>query len=143
MSSAAARMPGLIWICRHLTISITAPEGTVEQDLLTIDVGPDVTIADLKAVIKSDTNVPPQSQVIYYNGRELRDERKTLAENQVKQDDMLELLVRKAQPAAGANVRPGQEQAGASSQSPRRQGVRSPSSGPDPEMVRLQALGDT
>lgn len=115
----------------------------MEQDLLTIDVGPDMTIADLKAVIQSDSNVPTAAQAIYHNGRELRDESRTLYQCQVKQDDMLGMLVRNAQGPATQPRNPSQEQAQGSSQAARGQGNRRPSALPDPEMIRLQALGDT
>lgn len=128
---------GLANAYRHITISITAPPGTVDQDLLTIDVGPDMTIADLKAVIQSDTNVPTRTQAIFYNGRELRDESQTLDQYQVKQDDMLGMLVRNAQTQDSQAQR---RQASAPRQTG--QGSRPPTAGIDPEEVRLRALGD-
>ncbi|CAF9913629.1 MAG: DNA damage-inducible protein 1 [Heterodermia speciosa] len=141
-SLAAANMRGLANAHRHITISITAPPGTVEQDLLVIDVGPDMTIADLKAVVQSDTNVPTSTQAIYHNGRELRDERQTLEQCQVKQDDMLEMLVRGPQSHAAQAQRPGQGEASASAQDAPGQRGRPPTTGMDAEIVRLQALGD-
>ena len=141
-SLAAASKRGLANAPRHITISITAPPGTVEQDLLIIDVGPDMTIADLKAVVQSDTNVPTTTQAIYHNGRELRDERQTLEQCQVKQDDMLEMLVRGPQSHAAQAQRPGQGEASASAQDARGQRARPPTTGNDPEMLRLRALGD-
>lgn len=141
-SLAATNMRGLANAHRHITISITAPPGTVEQDLLVIDVGPDMTIADLKAVVQSDTNLPAKTQAIYHNGRELRDERQTLEQCQVKQDDILEMLVKDPQSLAAQAQGPGQGEASASAQGARGQRARPPTTGIDPEMIRLRALGD-
>ena len=135
-------MRGLANAHRHITISVTAPPGTVEQDLLNIDVGPDMTIADLKAVVQSDTNVPTTTQAIYHNGRELRDDRQTLEQCQIKQDDMLGMLVRGPQSHTAQAQRPGQGEASASAQGAPNERDRPPTTGIDPEMVRLRALGD-
>ena len=132
----------LIRYSRHITISVSAAEGTLEQDFLTIDVGPDMTIADLKAVIQSDTNVPAEAQAIYYNGRELRDEKKTLNESQIKPNDMLQMFARNVQVTASQEQRPAQEQARDPAQAAHGQGSRPPAVGADPEMIRLQALAD-
>lgn len=123
----------------QITISITAPEGTLDQDLLTIDVGPDMTIADLKAYIQSDTNVPPAMQSLYHNGQELRDGSKTLTHCQVKENDMLAMLVQSSRvPTAGA----GQGQARAPRLAERSQSDRRGIAEPDPEVIRLQALAE-
>lgn len=127
---------------RHITISITAPAGSIEQDLLTVDVGPDMTIADLKAVIQGDTAVPTQTQAIYYNGRELRDESQTLDQYQVKQDDMLAMQVKSTQTRAVQAPTPAQGQTRSSPQVDRSHGGRPSTAGTDPEMIRLRALGD-
>ena len=123
---------------RHVTISITAPQGVVgARDLLTIDVGPDMTIADLKAVIQSDTNIAPPAQILYHNGRELSGDLQTLGQCQIREDDMVALLVRSPQGSSGRPSRPAQSgQTRGTAQSGRRQG------GQDPELLRLQALGD-
>lgn len=123
----------------HITISITAPQGAVEQDLLTIDVGPGMTIADLKAVIESDIHIPSQTQVLYYNGHELQDDSMQLGQANIKQDDMLGLLVRNRQTQPRSTSRT----TGSNSQTNTRgQSARGSSSGADAEMLRLQALGN-
>ncbi|KAL8689978.1 MAG: hypothetical protein Q9218_004475 [Villophora microphyllina] len=95
-----------------------------------------MTIADLKAVIESDSRVPSQAQVLYHNGQELLDNSMSLEQVNIKQDDMLGLLVR--------NPR---SQASSGNQNPRRRPVPQPRpDGPgsvaDAEMIRLQALGN-
>lgn len=123
---------------RQITISITAPEGAVDHDLLTVDVGPEMTIANLKAVIQSDSRIPSHAQVLYFNGDELQDDSVQLGQANIKQDDMLGLLVRNQRPQRRFNPRtPGNT----SQPSSRGQAARGdPSS--DAEMIRLQALGN-
>ena len=95
-----------------------------------------MTIGDLKAVIQSDTTIAPQTQILYHNGRELSDDSQTLGQCQIKEDDMLALLVR---PPPGSRGGPSRQvrsgQTGGNAQGGRR-------SGQDPEFLRLQALGD-
>ncbi|KAL8950461.1 MAG: hypothetical protein Q9222_003501 [Ikaeria aurantiellina] len=124
---------------RQITISITAPQGTVSQDLLTIDVGPDMTIADLKAVIESDTRIASRAQVLYHSGQELQDDSTTLQLANVRQDDMLGLLVRNDRSQPRPSNRSSDRTTGTNNRS---QAGRGPGSGPDPEMIRLQALGN-
>ncbi|KAL8906696.1 MAG: hypothetical protein Q9207_001882 [Kuettlingeria erythrocarpa] len=87
----------------QITISITAPQGAVDHDLLTVDVGPEMTIADLKAVIESDSRIPSHSQVLYHNGNELQNDSVQLGQANIKQDDMLGLLVRNRRPQQRSN----------------------------------------
>lgn len=133
---------------RRITISITAPEGAVEQDLLSLDVGPDMTTADLKAVIQSDTGIPQARQVLYYNGQHLADGTKTMGQMQLKEGDMLAMLVQ-APSTQGPPPRTGQPQATAPPPTSRAQGGRGEGGTPQrerqragPEELRLQALGD-
>ena len=124
---------------RQITISITAPQGAVQQDLLTIDVGPEMTIGDLKAVIAGDTNIESAEQILYHNGQELQDNSLSLEQVDIKQDDMLGLLVRsqRSQPRP-TNRAPGRT----APNNPRGGGGRGPGSVADAEMARLQALGN-
>ena len=130
--------------CRRITISITAPPGTLEQDILPADVSQDMTIADLKALLEGDTRVTPAAQHIFFNGQELRDGTRTLEQCQVKENDMLSMLVRAPRVSAGGAGTSGQ---GGSRNAPgpgRDQARRSASqeTGSDPEETRLRALAD-
>ena len=133
---------------RRITISITAPEGALEQDLLSLEVGPDMTTADLKAVIQSDTNIPQARQVLYYNGQHLTDDTKTLGQIRLKEGDMLAMLVQ-APSAQGPSRRAGQTQAAGTPQTGQAQAGRSGAvtsqrerQRAGPEELRLQALGE-
>ncbi|KAI4107511.1 MAG: hypothetical protein LQ345_007137 [Seirophora villosa] len=98
-----------------------------------------MTIADLKAVIQSDSRIQSQAQVLYHNGNELQDDSTQLRQANIKQDDMLGLLVRNQRPQQP----PANRTAGSTSQSNTRgQTSRGAGSGSDAEMLRLQALGN-
>jgi len=102
-------------------------------------VGPEMTTADLKAVIQSDTNLPPASQHLYHNGQLLTDESKTLGELRIGEGDMLAMHVRSPPTpgtARGAGPSQGRQQQGGNTAPGRRR------RGPDPEMMRLRMLGD-
>ena len=101
---------------------------TLEQDFLTADVGPEMTIADLKGYIESETNISTAAQRIYYGNRELVDDSKTLQQCGMTEDSMLGVQVRN---------RPVRTQRRGPTQAGSRQGAQA-----DPEMIRLQAMGN-
>jgi DNA damage-inducible protein 1 len=139
---------------RQITISITAPEEAMDSDLLTLDLHQDMNVAGLKGVIEKETRYPITSQHLYHNGQLLTDDSRTLQELGIGEGEMLAMHVRDmvgetgvppASRALGGSA-PGR---GSSSQRPRGQGASSStrglgggSGGPDPEMIRLQILGD-
>lgn len=97
-----------------------------------------MTIADLKAVIQGDTNVSPPLQTLFYKNRQLLDDSKTLRQCEIEEDAMLGMLVEDAH--GGAQIRgPGQLRPG--SHAARDQANRGRTRHPDPEVIRLQALG--
>lgn len=124
----------------QITISINtidAPQVTLEQDFLTADVGPEMTIADLKGYIESETNISTAAQRIYYDNRELVEDSRTLQQCGMIDDSMLGVQVRNPQaPSAGSN-RPVRAQRRGPAQAGPRQGAQT-----DPEMIRLQAMGN-
>ena len=130
----------LTWTCRQLTISINtidAPQVTLEQDFLTADVGPEMTIADLKGYIESETNISTAAQRIYYDNQELVDDSKTLRQCGMTGDSMLGVQVRNPQAPSVGSSRPVRTQRRGPTQAGSRQGAQA-----DPEMIRLQAMGN-
>ena len=107
---------------RRITIQIPqSADG--DQDMLNLDVGPGMTIEDLKAVVAIDTNVQPERQVFFLNGNILADGAKTLEGVGLHENDILVMQVRRVQPPTRAL--------------PQRQRLRD-----DAELLRLQAMGD-
>lgn len=124
---------------RHITISISARLGNIDQDLLRLDVGQEMTIADLKAIIHADTGVPPFEQSLFFNTIQLRDDTQTLDHYQIREDSMLGLLV---QSSFGGLLSANRGPEGRSASDA--EGTNPPRSGglQDAESVRLQALGN-
>ena len=104
-----------------------------------------MTIADLKAVVSSDTNIQTNVQAFQFNGQYLRDDSKTLETVGVREGDMVSMVVRQSQANTGARA-PGRGQAratqGVRTQSTRGSGQRPQQPRNDAEIIRLQALGD-
>ncbi|KJZ79921.1 DNA damage-inducible protein 1 [Hirsutella minnesotensis 3608] len=97
-----------------------------------------MTISTLRETIHADANIPPSSQHIYHNGRLISDDSKTMEQLQIADGDMLAVHVRdtRASTATSAQGQRPQQQRPAQPPS-RRQGGDN-----DPELLRLQILGN-
>lgn len=124
---------------RHITISINSRPGNTDQDLLNVDVGQEMTIADLKAIIHADTGVAPTDQALFFNTIQLGDDTQTLDHYQIREDSMLALLVQPSSDGLeSVNRGPGGKSASdAEGPNPQRSGGLQ-----DAESIRLQALGN-
>ena len=114
---------------RRIIISlenIDAPQYKFDQEVLTPDLGPDMSIDDLKGYIESETGVKNADQRLYHRNRELDDGSQTLQQCGVAEDDMIGMQVR----SNGG----GQYNRGSARPAQRPQN--------DPENIRLQALGN-
>jgi len=114
---------------RRITLSITNPE-IEDQDLLTLEIFPDMPVSTLREAIQAETTIAPTSQHLYHNGRLIQDDTKTMEQLQIADGEMLALHVRDMQGSTGV---PDQGRRGP----PRRR-----PGGQDPELIRLQILGD-
>ncbi|KAI9833576.1 MAG: DNA damage-inducible protein 1 [Phylliscum demangeonii] len=127
----------------RLIISITAPADAAEQDLLALDLDGSMTIADLKASIQGETGFGDHAQLLYHNGQLLMDPSATLEALGVVDGEMLALHVRRISPPprrtpdAAMGRTASSEGAGTSEAEAAAAAAR-----PDPEMVRLQILGN-
>lgn len=121
---------------RRITLSITNSEGG--DDLLSLEVYPEMTIETLRDSIQAELGHHPSAQHLYHNGQLVTDNSKTLADLGVTDGDMLALHVRemRGSSALSTSGRPAQ-QAG-----PARGGGRPAGVQQDPEMIRLQVMGD-
>lgn len=116
-------------VYRRITISIENiddhPQYSIDQEFLTIDVGAEMTVDDLKGYIENETGVKKADQRIYYNDQELVDGLRTLQQCQIVEDSMLGMQIRRV--IRGRNV---------GSNRPPQSRVT------DPEMYRLRVLGN-
>ena len=104
-----------------------------------------MTVSDLKAVVEGDTNVPPLSQLLHFNGQPLSDASKTLGDLGINENDMLSMMtISESLQASRVTQRGGGTQgASASPIGQNRSGGRTgPSPRNDSEFMRLQALGN-
>lgn len=97
-----------------------------DRDMLSLDVGPTITIGDLKAVIAADTHIAANLQVLFHNGDPLADSSQTLEALGITDGDMLVMQARRVQGGvARARARPQARR------------LRD-----DAEILRLQAMGE-
>lgn len=126
---------------RRITLTITNSEHQADdQDLLSLEVYPEMTIETLRSSIQAETSFHPSAQHLYHNGQLVSDNSKTLAELGVTDGDMLALHVRDMRGSAGIpapGIAAGQGGGGAGRGGPRHSGIEQ-----DPEVIRLQILGD-
>ncbi|CAM1511413.1 Fc.00g089260.m01.CDS01 [Cosmosporella sp. VM-42] len=121
---------------RRITINIFNSQAGEEQDsLLTLEIFPDMTVATLRESIQADTTIPPTSQHIYHDGKLITnsDDAKTMEQIHIFDGDMLAVHVRDMRGSTGVP---------APAQAQRPQPPRRPANQPDPELLRLQILGD-
>lgn len=131
---------------RRITLSISNPEAE-DQDLLTLDIFPNMTVEALRDTIQAETRIDPTAQHLYHNGQLITDNNKTLEELSIADGELLALHVRDMRgstgiPATGSagSSRP----AAAVPQQARRPGGSSGTGSmeTDPEVIRLQILGN-
>ncbi|KAH0544323.1 hypothetical protein FGG08_001586 [Glutinoglossum americanum] len=125
----------------------------MDSDLLTLDLHQDMNIAGLKGVIEKEAGHPVTSQHLYHNGQLLVDDNRTLHELGIGEGEMLAMHVRDmvgetGMPSTSRGLGGSAPGRGAP-QRPRSQGTSSSArgsgggiGGPDPEVIRLQILGD-
>lgn len=114
----------------RVTISITSSGTQLDNDLLTLDLPPGLTIKDLKGFIEAETGQSTASQAIFLNGQMLANEKQTLEEAGIRDGEMLAVNIRQARRPANAQ------------QSNMNRSTGRPAGGPDPEALRQQLLSD-
>ena len=107
---------------RRLTVQVS-------EDLLNLDVGLDMTDSDLKAVLEADTNVPPDSQLLLFNGLPVSNLSQTLGQLGISDGEMMSMTTIPIPQVPHAARRTGGRQSAEDSQS-------------DSEQKRLQWLAD-
>ncbi|EMC93189.1 hypothetical protein BAUCODRAFT_75539, partial [Baudoinia panamericana UAMH 10762] len=78
----------------RITISIIAPNHDLDQEFITLDLPPGLSIADLKGFVNAETSLPQASQQFYLNNVPIQGDNKTLEEAGIKDGDMLAMLMR-------------------------------------------------
>ncbi|KAI6785112.1 DNA damage-inducible protein 1 [Emericellopsis cladophorae] len=121
----------------RITLNISNPREGEDDNLITLEVFPEMTVETLRESIHAESKVAPLSQHIYHNGKLLSDNSKTLEQLEIADGEMLAVHVRDMRGSTGVPAQPA---------APRQpQQPRPPQGGqaqPDPEMIRLQVLGN-
>ncbi|KAG5942752.1 hypothetical protein E4U59_000900 [Claviceps monticola] len=129
----------------QITLNIFNPQVGGQDTLLNLEIFTDMALETLRASIHAETNIPATSLHIYHNGRLLTDDTKTMEQLEVTDGGMLAVHVRHIRGNAGlAEPSPtAASAASASAQAQPPQQSRPQASGVnDPELIRLQVLGN-
>ncbi|KAK2793140.1 DNA damage-inducible protein 1 [Onygenales sp. PD_10] len=121
-----------------ISLSVVASDIQVDSDFISLDVGGDMTLADLKAVIQSDINIPVSALRLFFNNSFLQNDSQTLTQIGIGEGDMLAMQIQ-GRPPQQSNTARRPPQGNTNAQS----GVQSGRPAmPDPETLRLHMLGD-
>ncbi|PHH59230.1 hypothetical protein CDD81_3548 [Ophiocordyceps australis] len=128
----------------RITLNIFNPQAEDQDSLINLEIFPEMTLATLRESIHAEAKIPSSSQHIYHNGRLVSDDSKTMEQLQMADGDMLAVHVRQPRDQATSSR---QLQASApiptsASASTFPQPRRSQNGENDPELLRLQLLGD-
>ena len=121
---------------RRISVSVVSSDVTLTTDLIPMDVFPDMTFNDIKALVEGEINVPVAYQHFFHNDRAIADTSQTLTQLNITEGDMLGMVVR--DPEEMARRRNRRQQQGSSQPSAQRQ-----QEGPDAERLRLHMVGDS
>jgi len=78
----------------RINIHVTAEGHPLNQELLTLDVASNLSVADLKGYVNAETNFPPSRQEFYLDGQFVSGDDKTLEQVGIKDGEMLAVLIR-------------------------------------------------
>ena len=86
----------------RIAIQVIAPSTSHDQEILSFDVEPTLSLADLKGFVNAETGLAPESQQFWLNNHPIQGDEKTLQDLGIKDDDMLAMLMR--QPEQSNNM---------------------------------------
>ncbi|MCJ1313876.1 DNA damage-inducible protein 1 [Agyrium rufum] len=96
-------------VALRISVAVT---GDSDVNILNLDVGPDLFVGDLKALIQSETSVSTAVQVLHFNGKLLANDHNTLGAEELKDGDIISMFAQVAQAAPRGSGRAGPSQSG-------------------------------
>ena len=78
---------------RLISINIVTTDRELQTDLLTYDVGSEMTLDDLKTFVEAETNVPPTAQIFLKDGRPVTNTAINLAQFGVGEGDLIAMAI--------------------------------------------------
>ncbi|KAI8336444.1 ubiquitin-related domain-containing protein [Choanephora cucurbitarum] len=68
------------------------------EQLYNLEIDNQMAIEDVKALLEAESGIPPNSQHLFFNGKELTEPKKTLEEYQVGPNEIIHLQQQQQQP---------------------------------------------
>lgn len=115
----------------RISVSIVASDVQVSQDLIQLEVFPDMTLDNVKMFIEDEIRVQPGAQFFMHNQQPVTNTAQALSSLGVVEGDVLSLVIRSNPPTASRQQQP-----------PNVRQPAQPAGQPDTETLRLQILGD-
>lgn len=125
-------------------MSVIKPDQS-DADIISLDVGGDMNLELLKAIIESESSIPPAAQRLVFNNQLLSNDAQTLEQVGIGEGDMLGVHVGSRGPQTDQRGQGGPPVGGgaaASSAAAQQALQRRQQSTPDHETLRLHLLGD-
>ncbi|KIX02227.1 uncharacterized protein Z518_08166 [Rhinocladiella mackenziei CBS 650.93] len=115
----------------RISISIINSDVDVPSDFFGLEVGPDMTLNDIKGFVEAEINIPPASQYFFQDGQPVTDTSISLSQMNIHEGDVVAMGIQASRPRS----RPAQDD-------PTPRPAQRTRSGNDPEQLRLRILGD-